>query len=771
MIAPVILAGRILQREAMAGDANNEAHWDSPLPESIKAPWNKWKEEVKGVRLSMPRCIFPDSVTNIHLHVFADASSVAIGFVIYATSNDLAGNKHTSFILAGSKVAPRAATTIPRLELCAALEASIAVNNVIRELHVSVSKVTCYTDSQIVLGYLKNHQKSFTRYVSRRIDSIMRICPCGSNWLYVPTSENPADYASRPTHPSVLLKSNWFTGSDFLKNDDQITIFNHQPPCDNLPELVPEQKVLRTNCTQSVQSPISALVERLSSWPKCVKTVQLVLSLARHWSDKVRQKKGTSLAPRDININVQAAINVIVSESQHESFPEVLRRTSLDRLPEDHSLSGLSVFKDEFGLLRVGGRLKNAVGSYEIKHPLILSDKHPLSTRIAQYYHEVSGHQGRIISHASVRNNGYFIIKGKRLINNIISSCTFCKRLRGNTSVQLMSDLPIERVTESTPFENVGIDVFGPFLVHDGIKTRKSPSTKKMYGLLITCLASRAVHVEPLVGLDTPSFINAMRRFSAIRGACKSILSGHGTNFVGALSSSIDFEKVERDALNRGCIWKMNPPGASHFGGVYERKIGSVRRILESFFAKHSNQCLSRDEMNTLLQEAVSIINATPLYGITDDPNDPYPITPSMILTLKVEPSCASKDTFVSSDVMSYGKNRWKKVQFIADQFWDNWRKFYLSELVERRKWRTIKTPIQVGDVVIVKCKNVPRNQWILGLVTQTIKGTDNCVRRVLLKVCPNKGRHRIAEKAIHDLVLLCPQQDTIPRRECAVTE
>ena len=70
--------------------------------------------------------------------------------------------------------------------------------------------------------------------------------------------------------------------------------------------------------------------------------------------------------------------------------------------------------------------------------------------------------------------------------------------------------------------------LFGPFYVKTGRKQQKR------YGVLFTCLASRAVHIEICESLDTSSFINALRRFQARRGQVTYIRSDNGTNFVGA---------------------------------------------------------------------------------------------------------------------------------------------------------------------------------------------------------------------------------------------
>ena len=183
--------------------------------------------------------------------------------------------------------------------------------------------------------------------------------------------------------------------------------------------------------------------------------------------------------------------------------------------------------------------------------------------------------------------------------------------------------------------------------------------------------------------MDTATFINSLRRSFSIRGQCKLIRSDRGTNFVGAPNDNLKFNSVT-DSFENTCRWEFNPPHAPHFGGVWERKVGQIKRSLDAALLK-SPHLLTLNEFKTLIFEAAAIVNATPLWQASNDPNDTLPLFPSMLLTLKtptVESSCFSDD-----DVLSYGKKRWRKVQILADHFWKEWRNSYLQTLLERQKW------------------------------------------------------------------------------------
>lgn len=138
---------------------------------------------------------------------------------MYLKSTNCEGETYVSFLHGASKLAPRSAVSIPRLELCAALDAALNAQQIIRKLAPKPESVFKYSDSKVVIGYINNETKRFTKYVARRIEIILNTFKANL-WHYVKTSENPADIASRPHNPVTLSRTVWLRGPAFLKTTD-----------------------------------------------------------------------------------------------------------------------------------------------------------------------------------------------------------------------------------------------------------------------------------------------------------------------------------------------------------------------------------------------------------------------------------------------------------------------------------------------------------------------------------------------------------------------
>ena len=278
------------------------------------------------------------------------------------------------------------------------------------------------------------------------------------------------------------------------------------------------------------------------------------------------------------------------------------------------------------------------------------------------------------------------------------------------------------------PFQTTGVDVFGPFYVKVG------RAQVKRYGCIYSCFSTRAIHIEKLDGLDTDTFINGFVRFVSRRSCPRQVLADNGTNIVGAYNElrrsfdQIDKVRVLQDARRRNVDWQFNPPLASHMGGLWERMIRAIRRVLCALL--NSNTRMTDYVLHTIFCEVENIINSRPLTKASDDVNDESVITPNHFLLLSGNYSVPWVRT-TKGDVF---QRRWRHVQHVVGHFWARWLKEYLPELNRRQKWLNKKPNLKVGDMVLMIDENAPRGSWPLARVAEVHVGRDGLVRSARLK-------------------------------------
>ena len=207
------------------------------------------------------------------------------------------------------------------------------------------------------------------------------------------------------------------------------------------------------------------------------------------------------------------ALRVIISSTQREAFsgllsdtrkePELPReiQSSAKKALKGSQLYRLDPFMDSHGILRFGGRLRRAQMESDEKHPIVLPKCHYVSQLIAKHYHHEVHYQGRQITGVAIRQAGFWLIGGHDVVTKVIGACVLCKKLRGPHLEQRMADLPLVRTEVCPPFTNVGFDVFGPWAVQTR-KTRGGGVNAKRWGLVFTCLSSRAIHIEVIEAMD-----------------------------------------------------------------------------------------------------------------------------------------------------------------------------------------------------------------------------------------------------------------------------
>ena len=275
-LAPFILIGKQILQQL----CRDKADWDERLPDQARVKWEKWRSELLYLEeLKIPRCLVPHGFgepTSIELHHFSDASVDGYGQYSYLRLVNKSNQVHCSFAIRKSRVTPLKNVTVPRLELTAAL-VSTKVSSVLRQvLDYKNVKEVFWTDSQVVLGYIRNDARRFHVFVANRVQQI-RDSSSPSQWQHVRTEENPADQASRGVSPRNLVNnSHWLKGPPFLW-EQTITYQGEEETTFALSPDDPELKKTRVLATSGSQrEEMASILKRLeyfSDWNRTGKAI------------------------------------------------------------------------------------------------------------------------------------------------------------------------------------------------------------------------------------------------------------------------------------------------------------------------------------------------------------------------------------------------------------------------------------------------------------------------------------------------------------------
>ena len=720
LISPVVMKAKILLQNL----CKKKLDWDQELDGHELTDWIEWKSQMKLVsRLAFHRCIKDDEPSSGHqLHIFADASEIGYGAVAYVRRR--VGDSHQCrLLMAKARVAPLKTVTIPRLELNAAVLAVRIGKTITRELKEDFESTYYWVDSTIVLHYLRNTSSRFVTFVANRIQEILEATSI-DQWRHVRSENNPADYASRSLTVLDDRLTTWIKGPSFLNgvnSDWQDSI----PNMSNDEQLETRRVVLHVDRLE--ETSIDKLLRHYSEWTKLVRAVAWLIRFKHYY--RIMKGKGDTLRIGCLTVSeLRDAESWIINYVQRRVFLEEYTALTTNNNSFDWRTNRLRKLSPELrhGLIVIGGRLQLTNRSEEGKHPIILPKGHAVTEAIIRHVHQVDGHTGISQTLVALRTK-YWVLNGGATVKAALRKCLTCRRLNATSMKQRMAILPEVRVKDGWyPFQFVGLDYFGPFMV------RRGRLLEKRYGCIFTCLQCRAIHLELAQTLSTDSFILALMRFINRRGAPAELLSDNGGNFIGAERElrewlrGLSQTKITDKMADRKIVWRFNPPSASHRGGIWERLIRSVRKILNSVAGRQS---MNEEILWTYLTQAERVINDRPLIAVREGAGEPTPIRPSDLLQPK-------SNSFVAINLPmgQLVERRWRMVNSLTAEFWKRWKTDYLNSLQERQKWFRQERELQVGDLVITEVESAPRTLWPLAIVKEVIPDADGLVRTVIVK-------------------------------------
>ncbi|XP_076660443.1 uncharacterized protein LOC143363795 [Halictus rubicundus] len=646
----------------------------------------------------------------------SNAFEKAYGACLYIRTTDHSGSIHAHLLCAKSRVAPLSQITLARLELCGAVLLATLSQTVRNALTHNIDKTIFWTDSTVVLGWLKKQPSTLKTFVANRVADIQRKTDIQS-WRHVRSTDNPADLISRGT-TAVEFNNNhlWRNGPKWLTQEQAKWPPARFARCEELPEL-------RTvTCLVGLITQTDEILMRYSSIQKLRRVVAYCL--------RFRTKHRAS-GPLSIK-ELQDANDRIIRLLQAVTFAHDIRDLKIGRLPNTSNLMPLCPFLDDSRVLRVGGRLQNSTLPFEQRHPILLPREHHVTKLIIRDSHLRNHHAGITTTLYDVRQL-YWPINGKNTTRQIIRQCVRCFRVKPTSVEYVMGNLPAARVTEGRPFINSGIDYCGPFFIKE--RQFRNRTRVKVYVAVFICFATKAVHLEVVSDLTTEAFIAALKRFIARRGMCKNLDSDNGTNFVGANNELTELhqtlskdEKFNYFLTSKSISWHFMPALSPHFGGLWEAAVKSFKHHVKRVVGE---ELFTYEQFTTFVIEIEAILNSRPLTPLSSDPNDISALTPGHFL-IGGSLTCITETDFSKSP--SNRLSNWQHIQKVKQDFWTRWHKEYIHQLNLRHKWNKGSHNISIGTIVLLKYDHLPPLCWHLGRVQQVHPGTDGIIRAVTVR-------------------------------------
>ena len=770
LIAPFTVRSKTILQEIWR---RKELDWDSQLPRELCVAWEGWMEQAFVIpEIKIPRWVQYEPKSAIQLHVFCDASEEAICAAVYLRVK----RKKEIFVtlLAGkARVSPLKAESISRLELAAAVM-GVRLCGAVKDIYdVSEDQTFYWTDSMVTLHWINVPAKAFKAFVAHRVGEIQTFTE-PRQWSHVPTKENPADLGTRAI-TALELKNNplWWEGPAFLKlaptewpkrkvipvvEDKEMkqTVFRFGPK-QVLGKKNPQRELVPRHGWGIVDPGHNSVGRLYDGMTRILPVLAYVIRFARGarrgYRPETSKLEGGEIevAKRTLVRLAQARffsteINILKSQRESDQPQDI----SVDPKASKSRIRHLTPFLDDFDLMRCRSRLnKEEIYGYEKTYPIILDKDSALARILVEKAHQEVGHP---VGHNAVKarvSSKYAVVGLGTLVKSLKWKCVYCQVRSGRPAIQQQAALPSGRVGRRLrAFADSGMDYAGPFEVKMG----RGKPRKKVWILLITCLATRAVHLEVTGGMETSHVINALSRFVDIRGVPETMVSDNQTSFsksdkdLQAWLQSLDFEKIRHATQNMrgsgGIAWTYNPPHAPHFGGVYEILVKAMKRALYDTIRRED---LGEEEFRTVVSKVTWMLNQRPIQKV-GDANDFETLCPAHFL------GGSPDDAAFPPDLPEERIDLPERLRLQAEiqrHFWVRFQQEIVPELAPRRKWLERVADFKEGDLAVEVDEKARRGEWKKVRIIKTIPSSDGAVRKVEIM---DKDR-RTFVRPIHGLI------------------
>lgn len=659
-----------------------------------------------------------------------------------------------------------------------------------------------FVDSRTVLGAIQRESYGFQTFFANRVGEIQNAGPV-TDWWWVPGQHNVADLVTTGCSPEQLdSDSLWQKGPGFLTRPvKDWPVKSAAEVASGTREVVSklQRKAFSAIITRAQAKKLStpggpsgamvgddatagssSLASNIHSLKRLWGSALVALvDLARFSTltklcgavGYLRRAVHSWLFGRSQTSKREQWEAVLTVQEREEAFQDLCIAAQTGVTFPLSTLNRLVVHKDSAtGLLLCHGRIQS-IDEERPGVPLI-PYKERISTLLAEEAHRAN-HEGVAGTLLRMRQRAW-VVQGPRVARKVIDSCVHCRKCRAKACTQVMGDLPPVRARPAAPFEYTTLDLFGPYTVSDVVRRRM----KKVWGVVFSCMASRAIHADLVEDLSTEGFLKTYQRFTALRGHPKKLWSDVGTNFMRARPAlkdlysflgGINKEEVQRKAAVAGTDWewKFSPADSPHRNGAAEAAVRVLKRSLSNI-GEEGN--LTTLEFQTLLYLAANLSNERPIGARTQVQEETVEVvTPNSLLLGRAGPRGDTQ----GFEFPAYPFSHLRAVQVEVDKFWRRWCQLAGPHLFVRQKWHAPARNVSVGDLVWVVDQNALRGRFRLGRVEEVQPDDKGVVRDVKVRTChslpiglsqPRKVKEQCQSTVLHRdvrrLVVLLPVEE-----------
>ena len=768
--------------------------WDDPLPKELLPEWEGHVRTIKGLGAVMfDRAVIPqDAVTTeLELIVSSDASESVAVTAVHARILLRDGSYRAQLIAAKSKVVR--GLTVPRAELKAAVMGAVLAAVVRKNFGPACAGAIHVTDSAICMFWLNQDERPLQVAVRNAVIEILRFT-ARSQWFHIESPNNIADLGTRRACiDDIKQTSDWQRGKPWMRlpfvdmpirSAQQLTLNGEEKRAAALEMRAQDISGHHFQFLSSKVADRYAVADYLLDpcrfhWDKVGRILGLVVKFVQCAAGRVKEslvcyQAGQSTAVVKVYQPHRAQGNISLEEVHIESARQYYFRKATQELKNfQPAILKQGDFLEQGGIIYYTGRVVDGqkvldvarvmfdLGPLSFVRPAI--DRYsPIAYSVMIHIHWSQAHHLSAVATLRKSREIVYILRGRDLADEIVSSCVFCKRFKRRLVQVEFGKLHQSRLTIAPPFYLCQVDLFGPFAAFCEHNHR---STVKVWGVVFKDPASLAVWVAAMPAYSTEAFVMAYNRFAArFCHPAKLYIDAGGQLIKACQEMKLSMQDlVGQLGGNFGVAvdYEVCSVGGHNEHGVVERSIREVRKLFQTIYESTRLSVLG---LETAFAFVSNELNNLPIglgsrYTGLDDLDL---ITPARLIFGRASTRAMSGFCQIEKPTKLL-----EAMDAVFDAWWKVWAEQRLVDWVPQpAKWKKSNESVKVGDVVLFPRvgseQAVGRPVWRLGrVVLAGASKRDGKVRKVEIEYKNSEEVvFRKTTRAVREIAVLHGEND-----------